>query len=389
GPAAREHIRPPGAGIAMPHPLRSASRPPLSPASLEQFLRTQAIQQYSMVKTLSCLSCCLVAVALATIAGAEDAGCNQCEPGAICVDLEARWVERRKANIQEILVPNAHELIAQHSSRCRELSHVIVRGSLAEFAASRRGGSLQISTGPLHSLSPAGGRHADGSGMAMVSSGHALSGGHALNVGQAHQVRCDNSVGRLPSAEASVALCPAAAPAVVVQDIDYSGAGVSMTCALCSVTHAFASVSALGSAPHVDIVMPVNNTGQAAVHLLLETLPPSGDTESDCYLKCDQSTRCVGRSRICDGVQDCGAGVNATSNDEGSLLCSLLRAERADRHRLRTATVAAVAVAALALLALLAVAVAAGLALRRCAIARAADKAQQLNLSLVDKSPLI
>uniref|UniRef100_A0A1I8HXE0 Secreted protein n=1 Tax=Macrostomum lignano TaxID=282301 RepID=A0A1I8HXE0_9PLAT len=40
------------------------SRPPLSPASLEQFLRTQAIQQYSMVKTLSCLSCCLVAVAL-------------------------------------------------------------------------------------------------------------------------------------------------------------------------------------------------------------------------------------------------------------------------------------------------------------------------------------
>uniref|UniRef100_A0A1I8ITN2 Guanylate cyclase domain-containing protein n=1 Tax=Macrostomum lignano TaxID=282301 RepID=A0A1I8ITN2_9PLAT len=251
GPAAREHIRPPGAGIAMPHPLRSASRPLLSPASIEQFLRTQAIQQYSMVKTLSCLSCCLVAVALTTIAGAEDAGCNQCEPGAICVDLEARWVERRKANIQEILVPNAHELIAQHSSRCRELSHVIVRGSLAEFAASRRGGSLQISTGPLHSLSPAGGRHADGSSMAMVSSGHALSGGHALNVGQAHQVRCDNSrrgVGRpLPGRRSG---------AVVVQDIDYSGAGVSMTCALCSVTHAFASVSALGSAPHVDIVMP-------------------------------------------------------------------------------------------------------------------------------------
>uniref|UniRef100_A0A1I8FRC1 Protein kinase domain-containing protein n=1 Tax=Macrostomum lignano TaxID=282301 RepID=A0A1I8FRC1_9PLAT len=60
--------------------------------------------------------------------------------------------------------------------------------------------------------------------------------------------------------------------------------------------------------------------------------------------------------------------------------------ERADRHRLRTATRAAVAVAALALLALLAVAVAGRPRLRRCAIAEPLDKAQQLNLSLVDKS---
>uniref|UniRef100_A0A1I8FBY6 Protein kinase domain-containing protein n=1 Tax=Macrostomum lignano TaxID=282301 RepID=A0A1I8FBY6_9PLAT len=329
GPAAREHIRPHPARVSQCR-IRCAQlpRPPFPPASLEQFLRTQAIQQYSMVKTLSCLQLlpgCGALTLTTTSPRAEDAGCNQCEPGAICVDLEARW-ETRKANIQEILVPNAHELIAQHSGRCRASSAMSSSAAAsAEFAASRRGGSLQISTGPLHSLSPAGGRHADGSGMAMVSSGHALSGGHALSVGQAHQVRCDNSVGRLPSAEASVALCPAAAPAVVVQDIDYSGAGVSMTCALCSVTHAFASVSALGSAPHVDIVMPVNNTGQLLYTSCWRRCRPVG-TPNRLLPEVRPEHSMRRPERICDGVQDCGAGVNATSNDEGSLLCSLLRA---------------------------------------------------------------
>uniref|UniRef100_A0A1I8FP21 Ig-like domain-containing protein n=1 Tax=Macrostomum lignano TaxID=282301 RepID=A0A1I8FP21_9PLAT len=280
-------------------------------SGIKAFLRTQAIQQYSMVKTLSCLSCCLVAVALTTIAGAEDAGLQPV---------------RARRHLRGLGGPLGGETQGQHpgdlGAQCAR-AHCPALRPLRLRARRQPADFHRPVAQPEPGRRPARGRLR----MAMVSSGHALSGGHALSVGQAHQVRCDNSVGRLPSAEASVALCPAAAPAVVVQDIDYSGAGVSMTCALCSVTHAPSPASrrwALRPRGHRDARQ---QHGQAAVHLLLETLPPSGDTESDCYLKLrpeHSMRRPEPNLRRSSGLR-ARWRVNATSNDEGSLLCSLLR----------------------------------------------------------------